>query len=207
MIQVRLVQNSNQISMMHMTEFIQTLLISNIYRILCLATGFAIAYLGYRLFMAGVSQRSGEGQGQFGNLRIMFKDMAPGSFFAFCGIIIAFLGAARPVTVERGAGTDISVTYPNKTGGIPSSIFSQWNLPLAFSFTNAQELASLRNKLGSTNDLTEDDRKVLIELISLVGSSSGRLESFPVNGPIISKTSAEIKQGQQEKKWYEFWKW
>jgi hypothetical protein len=73
-----------------------------LYKIVSLLVGLFFAYMGYRLFMAGVWGQAGELDAQFGNNKILLKKGAPGTFFALFGtVIVAF-------TIWRGL--DISTT-------------------------------------------------------------------------------------------------
>jgi hypothetical protein len=97
-----------------MTEIIALLL----YKVVSLLVGLFFAYMGYRLFMAGVWGQAGELDAQFGNNKILLKKGAPGTFFALFGtVIIAF-------TIWRGL--DLSTT--NTTTELKSNKVSQSSL-------------------------------------------------------------------------------
>ncbi|WP_323774693.1 hypothetical protein [Alcanivorax sp.] len=58
------------------------------YKIFCLLVGLAFGYMGYRLFMVGIWGSSGDVDASFGEIRLLIKKAAPGSFFAIFGAII-----------------------------------------------------------------------------------------------------------------------
>lgn len=59
-----------------------------LYKIISLGIGFALCYLGYRLFMAGIWGESGDVEGSFGDNKVIVKKAAPGTFFALFGAIV-----------------------------------------------------------------------------------------------------------------------
>ncbi|WP_197027545.1 hypothetical protein [Marinobacterium lacunae] len=58
------------------------------YKIISLLVGAAFAYMGYRLFSAGIWGHAGEVEGEFGDNKLVIKKAAPGTFFALFGAII-----------------------------------------------------------------------------------------------------------------------
>ena len=62
-----------------------------LYKIVSLFVGLFFAYMGYRLFMAGVWGHAGELDAHFGDNKVLLKKSAPGTFFALFGtVIVAF---------------------------------------------------------------------------------------------------------------------
>ena len=62
-----------------------------LYKITSLIVGLALAYMGYRLFMAGIWGNAGDLEAKYGNQRLVIKAAAPGTFFALFGtIVLAF---------------------------------------------------------------------------------------------------------------------
>jgi len=92
-----------------MTEYVQVVLIANIFRALRLFVCLGFGYLGYRLYAIGVFEKAQELKAVFGNANLTVKQVAPGVVFGIAGIIIAALGVVRPVTVERGNSLDETV--------------------------------------------------------------------------------------------------
>jgi hypothetical protein len=58
------------------------------YKLLSLLVGASFAYMGYRLFMAGIWGEAGDVEAQFKDNKIIVKRAAPGTFFALFGAII-----------------------------------------------------------------------------------------------------------------------
>ena len=197
-----------------MSEFTQTLLISNLYRVLCLATGFGIAYFGFRLFRVGITAQPSGAEGNIGAFKFAFKNLAPGSFFAVCGVLIAFAGAMRPVTVTRGTDNSISLTYP--PAGQPTmalvSVAASQSKPGQGATPSSIALSSfdidaLLKKLKDGASLTDTDRA---QIESLIASSEHLSSSSLFSG---SQPPCEIKSvtmgyttNQTQPKWYELWK-
>lgn len=84
-----------------MTEYVQVLLIANLFRVLCLATGVMFGYFGYRLFVIGIYEKAGELKAAFGDKHLVLKQVGPGVFFALFGVMIAAVGGLRTLNVER----------------------------------------------------------------------------------------------------------
>lgn len=74
------------------------------YKICSLVVGMIIAYMGYKLFMAGVQGNAGNAEGKFGQNSFFIREAAPGTFFAILGaaVIIA--------TISTGLKFDSSIT-------------------------------------------------------------------------------------------------
>jgi hypothetical protein len=74
-----------------MDVIVQLSLISILYHLASLASGVALAYMGYRLFLAGLFQDAGElRMSIFRDSRLLVKKAAPGTFFAMFGVFIVF---------------------------------------------------------------------------------------------------------------------
>lgn len=58
------------------------------YKIISLLAGTIFAYMGYRLFVAGIWGHAGEIEGEFGDNKLVVKKAAPGTFFALFGAMI-----------------------------------------------------------------------------------------------------------------------
>ena len=59
-----------------------------IYKIASLAVGLGFAYMGYKLFIAGIWGNAGDLQAKYGDNKLVLKSAAPGTFFALFGTII-----------------------------------------------------------------------------------------------------------------------
>ena len=71
-----------------------------IYKLVSLGVGTMFAYLGYRLFMAGVWGNSGDLKTNFGDTKIVLKAAAPGTFFALFGTIIILAAIFMKMNLE-----------------------------------------------------------------------------------------------------------
>ena len=89
-----------------MSDFTEALLIANIYRYVLILAGVAFAYMGYRLFVLGYFERSGELKLKFGDKHLLLKQVAPGVFFAALGVLAISVGFFRK----------IEITVPNASG-------------------------------------------------------------------------------------------
>lgn len=58
------------------------------YKLASLAVGSFFAYMGYRLFMSGISGHAGELATGFGDGKLVLKKAAPGTFFSLFGTVI-----------------------------------------------------------------------------------------------------------------------
>ena len=84
-----------------MTEYVQTLLISNLFRLFCLLIGLAFGYMGYRLFVIGMYEKGGELKAAFGDNHLTLKQVGPGVFFAFFGVLVICVGGFHSLDVKR----------------------------------------------------------------------------------------------------------
>ncbi len=76
-------------------------LIVALYKIVCLAVGLAFAYMGYRLFLAGIDRPAGNLQAEAEAGKLSLTGAAPGVFFALFGTaVIGF-------TIIRGLNIDL----------------------------------------------------------------------------------------------------
>lgn len=78
-----------------------------IYKLLSLGIGFALCYLGYKLFIVGVwgprqgeVSNAGEVHAEFGDNRLLIKSAAPGTFFVVLGAIVLFFVIMKGLNVN-----------------------------------------------------------------------------------------------------------
>lgn len=76
-----------------------------LYKITSLATGVALCYMGYRLFLAGVWGNAGDAEGSFGDNKIIIKKAAPGTFFILMGAIVIGLTIAKGLSFNSDQET------------------------------------------------------------------------------------------------------
>jgi hypothetical protein len=77
----------------------QLVLIANVFRIVCLVAGLIFAYLGYRLYVKGVFDKTQDIQASFGNAKVALRHVAPGVVFGIAGIVVALLSVVRPIEI------------------------------------------------------------------------------------------------------------
>src|SRR5215813_8827954 len=80
---------------------VQIVLIANIFRVFCLIAGLGFGYLGYKLYVKGVFDKTQDIKASFGNAKVALRHVAPGVVFGVAGIIIAVLGVIRPIKTEQ----------------------------------------------------------------------------------------------------------
>ena len=77
------------------TELAQTLGLT-LYKLCCLGVGTALCYMGYRLFLQGITTSAGDLDATIQGHRVMLRRAAPGTFFAVLG------AAVLVATIWRG---------------------------------------------------------------------------------------------------------
>lgn len=71
-----------------------------LYKLTSLFTGLCLCYMGYRLFLAGIWGSAGDAKGEFGDIRIVIKRAAPGTFFVLMGAIVLGLTIFKGLNLE-----------------------------------------------------------------------------------------------------------
>ena len=69
-----------------------------IYKVASLAAGLSLAYMGYRLFIAGIWGKAGDVDVHFKETKLLIRKAAPGTFFTVTGAIVIAL------TLLKGLG-------------------------------------------------------------------------------------------------------
>ena len=85
-----------------MTVIIGTVL----YKLAALLVGFGLAYLGYRLFLAGIFEGAGDLDATFSDTKLILKKGSPGIFFALFGtvVLVATLTKGLDISTEPAIG-------------------------------------------------------------------------------------------------------
>jgi len=88
-----------------------------VYKLISLAVGLAICYMGYKLFMSGVwgpkqgeSTSAGEIHAQFGDNRLLIKRAAPGTFFVVFGAAVLIFTIYKGLDLEYAAHAPVAKT-------------------------------------------------------------------------------------------------
>ncbi|HJY86254.1 MAG TPA: hypothetical protein VKE24_05395 [Candidatus Acidoferrales bacterium] len=82
-----------------MADDTQLVLIGNVFRIACLMVGFGFAYLGYRLYVKGVFDKTQDINASFGDAKVALRHVAPGVVFGIAGIVVSILSVVRPIQI------------------------------------------------------------------------------------------------------------
>ncbi|MCH7519942.1 MAG: hypothetical protein IH964_13080 [Candidatus Dadabacteria bacterium] len=80
---------------------IQVLLSLILYRIITIAIGFLIVYLGYRLFRLGVYEKAGDLKAVWGENQLILKQAAPGTFFVLFGAIVISFSIWKGINIDQ----------------------------------------------------------------------------------------------------------
>lgn len=85
-----------------MTVIIGTVL----YKLAALLVGFGLAYLGYRLLIAGIFEGGGDLDATFSDTKLILKKASPGVFFALFGtvVLVVILTKGLDISADPVAG-------------------------------------------------------------------------------------------------------
>lgn len=75
------------------------------YKIASLLVGLGFAYMGYRLFMAGIERPAGDLEASSGSRTLKLSRTAPGTFFALFGAAVIAVTIVQGFDVELPGGT------------------------------------------------------------------------------------------------------
>lgn len=141
-----------------MSENIAIILSVTSYKLVSLLVGLLFAWMGYRLFMAGVWGESGDMDASLKDFRVTMKKAAPGTFFALFGTVVIsftlfkgleFSNVTRPVAGPNGSGTQVDSS--NLTAGRSSNDSEQHfqvngvPLPAPLGATGTSEVSAADN--------------------------------------------------------------
>ncbi|MGJ8678398.1 MAG: hypothetical protein ACSHX0_12845 [Akkermansiaceae bacterium] len=79
---------------------LQIIVALTLYKIVSLCVGTAFAFMGYKLFVAGVWGESGDVEAQFRDNKLVVKRAAPGTFFVLFGAIIVCSAVFTKLTFQ-----------------------------------------------------------------------------------------------------------
>lgn len=87
-----------------------------LYKITALIIGFAFAYLGYRLFRAGIYDGGGDLDATFSDTKLVLKKASPGIFFALFGtaVLVVTLTKGLELSDKRPGPPAIEITESDK---------------------------------------------------------------------------------------------
>ena len=74
------------------------------YKIGCLFTGLIITFLGYKLFLKGIFNKSGDVEGSWKNLKLIVRKAAPGTYFVLFGSLVIAMTVFKGLTTEEFSG-------------------------------------------------------------------------------------------------------
>lgn len=78
-----------------------------LFKVISLLSGVFTIYLGYKLFVKGIFNESGDVQAAWNNMSLLVKKAAPGTFFALFGAVV--------VSITIYKGFDFKSTYQPQT--------------------------------------------------------------------------------------------
>lgn len=90
---------------------LQIIIALTLYKIISLLTGTAFAFMGFRLFIAGVWGESGDVEARFHDSRLIVKRAAPGTFFTLFGTIIVCFVVFTKLEFRIEPSTEITNSY------------------------------------------------------------------------------------------------
>jgi hypothetical protein len=79
-----------------------------IYKLVSLLCGLFVIYLGYKLFIKGIFNESGDVEAVWESKKILVKKAAPGTFFALFGAIVMGVSIFRGLTFESATQPSVS---------------------------------------------------------------------------------------------------
>jgi len=105
------------------------------YKITCLVIGLIIIFLGFRLFMRGIFNESGDVEGGWKDLKIIVRKAAPGTYFVIFGSLLIGL------TVYKGLSTEETTAPLNSPGftNAPAPALNTLNEPLIIDTINVKK--------------------------------------------------------------------
>lgn len=71
------------------------------YKITCLLIGLVIIFLGFRLFIKGIFNESGDVEGSWKDLKIIIRKAAPGTYFVVFGSLLIGLTVFKGISNEE----------------------------------------------------------------------------------------------------------
>ncbi len=195
-----------------MSDTIKIILIGTGFRAICLASGLGFAYLGYRLYIKGVFEKSEEIKGHLGEASVVLKNVAPGVVFALFGLISGALGVIRPISIdaELRPTTTANTSKLQPAGEIVIEPKSQMQ---ETTFGVSETPKAIVAKLSQRVQLTAEDERELLqslngmsELLAMYKQNGQQTacNDWPFDGTTHIKMSYRPKD--EKKEWWEFWK-
>lgn len=77
-----------------------------LFKALVILVGLALVFMGYRLFIKGITAPAGTFSGEVGDKKVKLVRFAPGIFFALVGTIVVVVGSTRKFSVKQNDGTE-----------------------------------------------------------------------------------------------------
>lgn len=78
-----------------------------LFKALVILVGLALVYMGYKLFIKGITAPAGSFTGEVGDKKVKLVRFAPGIFFALVGAIVVVVGSTRKFSMKQGDGTEL----------------------------------------------------------------------------------------------------
>lgn len=77
-----------------------------LFKALVILVGLALVFMGYRLFIKGITAPAGSFSGEVGDKKVKLVRFAPGIFFALVGTIVVVVGSTRKFSLAMPDGTE-----------------------------------------------------------------------------------------------------
>jgi hypothetical protein len=187
-----------------MSDTIQIILIGTGFRAICLASGLGFAYLGYRLYVKGVFEKSDEIKGHFGEASVVLKNVAPGVVFALFGLIVGLLGVIRPISIDAELRPSIRNTPKPQSPGIE---------PAPQVTRESETPKAIVAKLSQGVPLTAEDERQLLQSLKgmtdlLALNKQNGEQTACTDWPFDETTHVKMsyRPKVEKKEWWEFWK-
>jgi hypothetical protein len=170
-----------------MNDFVPTTIIIIIYRILIASIGFAIVFLGYKLFTNGIFGKAGDIDAIWGNRKLLIKRAAPGTLFAIFGaFVICF-------SVFKGPLIKGSIEYLPPTGSSSPEFESSLYLPAEVSYLFEKAISGHRLTVDEGSLLRLWVRKYLTKAVIREQVADGRTPRIREKMTASPKTSIREK--------------
>lgn len=168
-----------------MSDLVQVTIIVTLFRTALIFVGLSFAYLGYKLFCAGVYEHAGDLRAAWGESNLILKQAAPGTLFALFGVAVIGISMFRGTSAQVGSIPDSSPEaneiLVNSENQLHESPLNSEVDPRSFSSTVRKALA-VPELSGGSLAMSPDGIKVA------TGHSDGSIRLYGISdGELIDK--------------------
>jgi hypothetical protein len=90
-----------------------TIVVILVYKMVSLVAGLSLAYMGYRLFLAGISDKDGNFKEEWTNFKIALARIGPGIYFALFGTAVIIYALNKGVEYQGSEHHPFNTTQSN----------------------------------------------------------------------------------------------